>query len=207
MKKKSKYCAGFTLAEIMVVLAVMTIVGIIVIETFVRSLRGGSKSEAVALLKQNGQQLMEALDKNVRNSDAIICPVFPTGTQTATSDLLAVTNGGIFTRYRFKSATNNTNGQIIEDHPIRGERVSFSEFLTDLCTNTDYPGATPSILTDTSNVSIFIPQSKNLFKRGGKIGYKDIVTIYFEIKPGLSTPKIASDQIDSIPLTTAIELR
>lgn len=192
---------GFTLIEILVVLGVMTIVGALLVETFIRSLFGGNKAEVINQIKQNGQTILETMDKTIRSSDNVICPpVIPPSTQ-ASSAVLAMVREGVYTRYRF------VNDQLLEDHPVLGTDIKQSQFLLDICTNVGYVGATASNITNTNLVTILNPTSGQIFTRGKSAGFKDVVTINFLIKAGTSIPRNVADQIDPVPFTTTIQLR
>ncbi len=64
---------GFTLAEILVVIGVMSIAGLMIALVFQRTISGGNKAQILSYTKQNGQTALEIIDKTIRDSDNIFC--------------------------------------------------------------------------------------------------------------------------------------
>lgn len=185
---------AFTLVEILVVISIMAVVGIILTEVFIRSLRGGNKAEVLAILKQNGQSVLENIDKNIRNSDNIICVDGP-------GDLLVIEKGGLYTRYRY------VQGQLLEDHLTLASNVPQTQFLIDACANVNYADVAPAGLTDFEKVIVSSPPNSKIFTTLKSSGFKAIVTINFLLKPGGSIPKNVADQVDPVPFVTTIQVR
>lgn len=199
MNRKNGFSAkreagGFTLVEVLVVIAITAIMGMILTEIFIRSLQGGNKAEVLGLLKQNGQSVLENIDKTIRSSDNVICIDSP-------GDILTVEKEGIYTRYRFVSE------QIVEDHPVLPANVSQVQFLQDICTNINYDQMLPSFLTDLQKIKVSPPQNGKIFTNTKSSGFKAVVTVSFLLKPGDSIPKTVSEQIDPVPFATTIQLR
>ena len=80
---------GFTLVEILVVIAILSVLGVLILTIFTRTLRGSNKSQIIGKIKQNGQSVLEQMDKTVRNSDKVVCVI---------SSNLVVVKNGIYTR-------------------------------------------------------------------------------------------------------------
>lgn len=191
--------------ELLVVIGVVAIMGALLTEIFYRSLRGGNKSQLITVIKQNGQSVLENMDKNIRAADHIVCPT------TATSDTLVVEDsdvtakGEVYTRFRF-IPEGATNGSIQQDQPVQVAPETLTAFLTRICSSSD-PLISPTILTDTNTrVGVSVPLGAQ-FTRGRLAGFKDLVTINFSLKPGVAAPKALADQIDPVVFTTTIELR
>lgn len=180
---------GFTIIEMLVVIALMAIAGTIIAGIFISSLRGSEKAKYLAVIKQNGQAVLENMDKTVRNADQVVCPLDNTPAQT-----LAVVKNGSYTRYRFKSAAN-VNGYIEQDSP--------ANFTVSTCIITD-PSVSPVILTD-NNLNTGVSIESGSFRRYKFAGFKDGVDISFNIKPAISASTVL--QIDPVEFKTSITLR
>lgn len=205
---------GFTLVEVLVVISVLSLVGVLVLTIFTRSLQGNNKSQILSAIKQNGQSVLENIDKTIRDSDIVVCPVINPPDTGASSANLVVRSGGVYTRYRFidpSPAINPTmNGLIQQDNPTK-QNVQDSdplreetdpEFVNRICTLVDPMSQTATnILTDTDTQSGVSVES-GLFTRSRSAGFKDQVIIKFNLKPGISAP-----QIDAVSFQTTIQLR
>lgn len=196
---------GFTLAEVLVVMAIVSIMGVLLTEIFFRSLRGGNKANLISSLKQNGQSVLESMDKSIRNSDLIVCPQISGG--QASADTLVILDDGIYTRYKFIKETLQQNGKIERDNPKLLEGEPLKDFLNIICSPSDLL-ENPVTLTDTNpETGISINYDKSKFVREKKSGFKDIVTVEFEIQAGVKVPKAISQSVDPLLFKTTIELR
>lgn len=198
---------GFTLAEILVVIGVLSIVGVLVLTIFTRSLRGSNKSQILASIKQNGQSVLENMDKLIRSSDNVAC---------VSSDTLAVVKNGEYTRFRFlppninnpaKGSCLSTNGCITADKVIQppppAPESDLRLFINNLCIG---PSQSPQILTDT-NPQTGVSLENGSFSRSQQPGSKDVVTIKFNLLPGKKAPQAVAGQIDAVTFETTIQLR
>lgn len=185
--------SGFTLAEVLVAITALTILGVVIVEVFLRSLQGGNKATVLANIKQNGQGALEIMDKTIRSANAVVCPI-----TMNSSDVVAVEKDGLFTRFRFIYPSGE-NGYIEQDNP--------SEFSASICSSGDLP-AFPTILTDTNTKSgVNILQPGSFFKKDKKAGFKDVVTIQFRLSPGVKSAGGIISKIDPVTFTTTVELR
>lgn len=198
---------GFTLVELLVVIGAVSIIGLMLTEVFYRSLRGGNKSALIGVIKQNGQSALESMDKNIRSANNVVCPA----TSSSSNTLVILKEDGTYTRYRL-SPEGSTNGDIRQDNPTICLSCVPSETLTGfinrICDGND-PLQSPTILTDTNTrtgVSVAaspMPQ----FTKSKQAGFKDLVTISFNLKPAVGAPKAVADQVDPVAFTTTVELR
>ncbi|MBI2330347.1 prepilin-type N-terminal cleavage/methylation domain-containing protein [Candidatus Daviesbacteria bacterium] len=216
----NKNSSAFTLAEILVVMAITSIVGAILVVIFTNTLRGSNKSQILAVIKQNGQAVLETMDKNVRNSDNVICPTLGNPSNT-----LVIVKNGCYTRYKFIVPSPTQNGQIQQDNPQPDPSTPCAQnsptpaptdiqsFINSVCTD---PMVNPTVLTDTneqSGVSVECPASDcsinppPVFTRDKPAGAKDQVTIKFNLKPGVSASSAITSQIDPVTFQTTIGLR
>lgn len=189
---------GFTLVEMLVVMSVLSIVSVFILNIFTRSLRGSNKSQIIGTIKQNGQSVLDAMDKTVRNADNIVCVSNPATT-------LVVVKNGIYTRYRF------LNDFIQQDNPAKqidsqtNKEETDSALVNRICA-TDDPMLQPVILTDTKTQT-GVSVANGLFTRDRATGFKDQLTIKFDIRPGVGAPQAVAGQIDSVSFQTTIQLR
>lgn len=213
---------GFTLAEILVVMAIVAIVGTMLVAVFTNTLRGSNKSQILAVIKQNGQAVLDNMDKTIRAADNLICPT------AGASDTIVVVKNGTYTRYRialnsYGSGTapaqcrgTGTNGCIEQDNPVKvidaatGQLQTDRAFIDDVCRPTSLmprdATQTVQVLTDTnpqSGVSVI----EGSFASSKLPGFKDAVTINFKLGAGSGIPSAISDQIDQVVFKTTIGLR
>lgn len=196
---------GFTLVEILVTMAIVAIVGTILVTIFTNTLRGSNKSQILAVIKQNGQAVLENMDKTIRDADNVVC------INSADRRTLVVVKGGIYTRYRIIPPVDSSiNGYIQQDNPVQpatGDSSDIKLFKDNVCTD---PMGTDSsrvdTLTDTNK------QSGVSVKNGGFIkypqsGFKDSVAVTFTLGPGVEAPAVIAGQIDDVVFRTTIGLR
>lgn len=207
--------SGFTLVELLVVIAVLSLLGVLVLTIFTSSLRGSNKSQILLSIKQNGQSVLETMDKTIRNADNVVCPSIIPPATSASSNNLVIVSKGTYTRYRFMSPTAADNGLIKRDNPTKQidpdtqKEETDPKFVLRVCNPND-PMSSPVILTDTkpdSGVSIEPNPSQDLFKRNRSFGFKDQVTIKFVVNPGVRAPAVVTGQIDPVTFQTTIQLR
>lgn len=219
-----KFKKGFTLVEMLIVISILSVMGVLILNIFTRTLRGSNKSQIIANIKQNGQAVLENMDKTIRSSDNIVC---------TSANTLIVVKDGIYTRYRFilpravnqsgndcKSRTTtargvmisqSANGCIVSDAPMKGPDLSTGKEETDavfarrVCADRDTL-VSQNILTDT-NAQTGISVENGLFIRERSAGFRDQVTIKFDIKPGLGAPQAVAGTIDPVNFQTSIQLR
>lgn len=215
---------GFTLAEMIVVMAITAIVGTIFVVIFSNTLRGSNKAQILAVIKQNGQAVLDSIDKTIRNSDNIICPT----TTDVPSNTIVVVKNGIYTRYRIAlygdgagtapgdCLGTGANGCIAQDNPVKiidvatGQLQTDTAFIYDVCLSTSLMPRDVTqpvqIVTDT-NIQSGVSVSSGSFTINKSSGYKTNVTINFILATGAGVPTAISDQIDHVSFQTSIELR
>lgn len=218
---------GFTLAEILVAMAIIAVVGTMLVVIFANTLRGSNKSQILSNIKQNGQAVLENMDKTIRGADNVCV------SNGGSGSTLVVIKDGTYTRYRFVpqdnvngaigncgSLTDPVNGCIQQDNTIQptppATRSDIQVFIDGLC-QTDTDLLTPPVitLTDTnsqSGVSVIpvkdaLGRDLPIFVRNILPGFKDNVTIRFALKPGVQAPSIVSSQIDPVAFDTTVGLR
>lgn len=69
--KFRKSSEGFSLIEILIVLAVFTVLAILVTQVIFRSIRGSKKSESLSHVRDNLDYALNSMEKNLRNAKEI----------------------------------------------------------------------------------------------------------------------------------------
>ncbi len=231
-----KQNSGLTLVELLVVMAVLSITGIFILNIFTSSLRGSNKSQILGVIKQNGQAVLDTMDKTIRNSDNVVCPFFlSSGDTSSFSNTLVTVKDGIYSRFRLIPPTNNPNtalgnncgatsgnGCFVQDNPtkitITANVVEETEpqLVDRICQPGTLMLSSAILLTDTNpqtGISINCigadcnPAANAVFTRNRSSGFKDQVTIRFIAKPGVSAPQAVVGQIDPVTFQTTINLR
>lgn len=203
---------GFTLIEMLVVIALLSIVGVMILTIFSRTLKGSNKSQIISLLKENGQSVLENMDKTIRNADSVFCADNNTGTSFPPA--IVVNTGSTYTRYKFipPPVDNTKNGYVQQEvfTSVPTPAPTPDTFCKDYTDST----VTPVILTDNNSqtgVSVIAVNSdlteNPVFTRNSSPGFADQVTISFQIKPGIGTPASLTGQIDPATFQTTVELR
>ena len=193
---------GFTLVELLVVIAMVAVIGVVMLAIFTNTLRGSHKAQVLSAIKQNGQAVLEAMDRDIRNADNVVC---------ATSTNLVIISGGDYTRYRFITPTGTANGLIQQDNPTKqidpgtGEEETEAAFSNRVCNPND-PMTQTSILTDTNSRS-GVSVASGSFERISQPGSTDDVTITINIGPPFEVPPAISSQIDPVAFQTTVHLR
>lgn len=204
---------GFTLAEVLVVMAIVAIVGTILVLIFTNTLRGSNKSQILSTMKQNGQAVLDNITGTIRSSDNVVCP--PLGS----SNTIVIVKDGIYSRYRIVLAgdqsgsappscigTGTANGCIILDNPTPSpSETGPQSFVARVCNAAD-PMPLAQILTDTNPLT-GVSIGSGSFSISKPSGFKAIVTVNFILKPGVSVPQAIVSQIDPVTDQTTIELR
>ncbi len=209
----TKNLLGFTLVEILVVMAVLSIFGTLVVTIFSRTLTGSNKSQLIGVIKQNGQAVLDKIDKTARNADYVCV--------STDNKTLVTVKDGINTRYRFIPSAPLSNptssGLIQQDNPTSNQGETTPDFMDRVCGNTS-DMINPVVLTDTNaqtGVSVDCVAvngapdcgANPVFYRESSEGFMDQVTIKFDLRPGVRIPDAVSSQVGSITFQTTIQLR
>lgn len=210
--------SGFTLIEMVVVMGVLSVVGLSVLTIFGRTLQGGSKAQTVEIIKQNGLAILDAIDKTARNAEGIVCPSRNDLclTNPPCQTLAVRKEDGSYIRYRFAtpapSASPVANGTIKQDSPSPQLLPSTTpprnetdpEFAIRICDAAIPMPADAVNLTDT-NLITGVSLENGSFTKDRSAGFKDQVTIKFDLKPGVSSAQLNQTQAQTFQ--TTINLR
>lgn len=198
---------GFTIAELLVVIAITAIIGTIMVAIFTNTLRGSNKSQILANIKQNGQAVLENMDKTVREADNVVC----TDRSVEDYDTLVVVNDGNYTRYRIRIDNGSVQQAFLIQPPPPASKSDITEFLRGICTDAmgiDAISVQDLIDNNTqTGVSIGRVSGSKFFTRDSVPGLKDSVTIKFQLGPPIGAPDIIRGQIDPVVFRTTVQLR
>lgn len=217
---KKKLSGGFTLAEILVVIAIVAIVGTILVLIFTNTLRGSNKSQILSAMKQNGQAVLDSMSRTIRSADNVVCPA------SESSNTIVIVKNGTYSRYRVVLSTDivgsapasclrmGSNGCIVFDNPTPSPSETIPQLFINRVCNAADSMSSAQILTDTNlltGVAIDCIASDCItnpfFTRNKSAGFKDQVTVKFNLKPGVGAPPTIAGQIDPISFQTTVELR
>lgn len=192
---------GFTLVEILVVMGIIAVVGTMMVAIFIGTLRGSNKAQILAVIKQNGQAVLENMDKTIRAADNIVC--------LSAGDTLVVVKNGVYTRYKFVAPTTSANGFIQQDNPAQpasGNNSDIKLFKDNVCTD---PMGTDALVVNTLTDINFQTgvSASGLFTKSVQPGFKDSLTVSFTLDNGINAPEVIAGQIDPVEFTTTIGLR
>lgn len=195
-----KTSSGFTLMEVLVVVAVLSIFGTALTVIFTRSLIGSSRAQVVGVIKQNGQAALELMDKAIRGADSVVCldPGFP-------AKVLVIKKEDSYIRYTFVDPQPSLNGYLKQDHPPFNPNLTDTSTLCAAATLT--PNAAP--LTDNNQTpgSLGVSVQDGSFQRSRSGVAADLVTVNFKVGPGVQTSPSLYGQIDPVLFQTTIQLR
>lgn len=144
---------GFSLVEILVTVSILTIIGVAMSAVISRSFQSNTKTELIGTVKQNGQTAMGIIEKDIRNSDSVICPTSSTPSNVL---VLLTKDSGNYIRFIQTPESGTTNGSLTK------EVFTFQTtpaVPTDLCNITSspwpYPSNNPlSLIDSTSNAAV-----------------------------------------------------
>lgn len=222
---------GFTLVEMLVVLAVLSIVGTLILTIFTRTLKGSNKAQIIGSIKQNGQLILETMDKTIRNADHLICvcpssdycpPTMVRPEGGVIKSNLVVVKDGIYTRFDFIIPSSSSNGfvewasfQLPDTHPdgteenlyvAQFDQVACINPMRDLITNSNVVNNV-SQLTDTNTQTGVSVTDLTFTEESHKAGYKDVINVSLTLAPGVGAPASIAGQIDPVAFQTTIQLR
>lgn len=184
---------GFTLVEVIIAISVLGIIGYTLVSVLSRSFSAGNKSQAVSSLKQNGQNIVNTLESNIRDAQAIVC------LNPVNSDIITLQKkDGVFIRYYVKSGTSGNPNIILEDHPVL-EDLSLSVDTRNFCNLSLVPEKQTVALSDADpNNGVSVQSLK--FIINDNPGIKDSINISFNLKSWRDKATIESFQ-------TTVQLR
>ncbi len=205
---------GFTLAEVLVALSIIGVIGVILVSFLTQTFRGSSKTQLIGVIKQNGQSALNIIDQASRFATGVTCTDDPTFNN---AHLLAVHNqDGTYTRFRICNKTDATcngsfpNGYISQDTNSLPSSYTESQFCNPV-PNPDivFNATNSSKLTDT-DPKTGVAVTNGYFKVIKNSGNHDVVNIYFQLGPASGTGLGFENQLgstNSATFQTSVVLR
>lgn len=197
---------GFTLIEILVVIALLGVLGLILTNILTQVLRGQNKINTINLVKQNGQVILDKLSSEIRSAENIIC--IGKGTTSDPDNRIVLYRKGNYTRIKFKKPTASTNGSFTREDFIKNDFID----ITQLCANEATYNQVNSLTDDnySKGVSIGYDNGKPIFEKQSQAGSPDLVLIRFRAKEGVG--QVSSAQENKVAeggvlFTTAVSVR
>lgn len=184
---------GFTLVEVVVMIAVFGILGLIITDTLTTVLKGQSKVGTISEVKQHGQVVLDKLEKTIREADRIACA----NDADPNKDALVIVDNGIYTRYKYVApVASSSNGYIaVDNKTLCDEPLD----LNVVKLNNDDP---------VKGISIqFFEGADKLFVRNFSAGFKDVITIQFRANSGVLSQNTESQILGGVKFETTVELR
>lgn len=208
---------GFTLIELVVAVAVTSILGVILTNLLTQTLRGQVKVRIIDQVKQNGQVSLDKISNEVRQAQKVVCIGTNQENQPPPqpNDTIVLFKNGSYIRFRFypqvDSGTDISNGVIVRSD---FDASAIPTGLTDpmLCTSPQSLtfGQEYNVTdTDTINgISIKYDGSTPIFAKNSAPGYSDTVAIRFKAFQGVKAGTTYESAVgDGIAFGTTVQVR
>lgn len=102
MNKQLQINHGFSLVEILVVISIFAVIGILSTRSLFLTLRGAKKSDSLVSVRENINNALSVMERQIRNSEKITCP-------SSGTTLSYISLEGVSTSF---SCTTGTSGYI-----------------------------------------------------------------------------------------------
>lgn len=202
MSKKN----GFSLIEVLVTVTILTVIGVAISTIVTRSFQSNTKTELIGSVKQNGQGALAIMEKDIRESDTVVCPLSGTGTILT---LLTKTNGK-YIRFTMVTEGGGANGTIYREEFIFQTLPVTSDQLCNLSSYALQSNKIP-LIDDTSASAISL---KNITGTGFTViknpGFKDTVKVQFDLGPSVTSPTNFQNTLggsNSVNFQTTVQIR
>lgn len=197
---------GFTLLESLIAIAIFAVIGLIAVDLVNRTLQGNNKAQLISKIKQNGQSALNIMDEAIRSADSIDC-VGQYTTDPSSLTTITVSKNSQHTRFRF--ITNpSVNGSITQEFLNIQDQTLLNSKKDDLCTLPFevmlFTISSTSNLTDTDTTTGVSLKSGSFTRNQG---YKDYVSVMFNLGPAINAPQSSDNQIGNILFQTTVSLR
>lgn len=211
---------GFTLIEALITVAIVGVIGFVLVEIMSQGFKTTNKTQVIGLIKQNGQTVLNLLDQDIRNADAIVCsyPVppppaefpMPSPTPLNGAPTLVIKRSGQYIRYQIVPATKTANGYISRSKLLDVPASVIDQDSANVCGVTNKTATNPptayildeSIITD-KNTATGVSVNSGSFTWDGNS--KGVVGVSFNLVSGINSS--TDSQIQSVPFKTTIQVR
>lgn len=125
MKNKTLSVNGYTLIELMVMVALLSLVMIAMVSLFLTMLKAGGKASALARIKEEGDYAIQTMERQIRNADSI---------DTSTFDCVSATTNNLVT------STADITGigvPTVRTYDLAGMRIRVNDGTDKLLTSTE----------------------------------------------------------------------
>src|SRR3989344_1251464 len=109
IKKES----GLSMVELLVAMAVLSVIGVLVTGIFSRAFVGVDKTELISRVKNNGDFVLTSLGLAIRNADSIVCYAKSDGIHVDT--IAVLDKAGLYTKYRFRMPVTDQAGKVTKN--------------------------------------------------------------------------------------------
>lgn len=192
-----KFSSGFTLIELLVVVGILVIVAGTSILFLASILRGTNQANVTAEVKQNGQAVLDLLDRQIRGAavaSELVSPQLPT---EASNGLVLTLADGNLLYVICVDSVGNANGYIATVTKTPGAGVA---------TFSDYQTVTNQHTANGVDIDCVTSPVKNFTVIGGAGGSPAIVRVFFEANQGKQAPS-RQDFLAKAKFETTISLR
>ncbi len=124
---KFKYQKGYTLFELLTVIGILSVIGVIVLSIVFISLRGSQKSEALEIVRQNGDAALSQMVKTVRYAKRLDAPLACTpSVSTSSITLTSLTDNGQTTLSCASSTLSSNSATLLNTNAVAATSCSFT---------------------------------------------------------------------------------
>lgn len=201
---RTKY--GFTLIELIVVIAIMGVLTLIITDTLIQTLRGENKVKILNQVKQNGQVVLDTMLNEIRRAKTVIC--IGDYDNDNIDDTIVIFGNEVYTRFRyvkpFPTDNPTANGYIRRD--------DFTDQTSVMCSSEDIGSLQSFILSSTdplNGVSIKQDGLSPIFSENARSGYSSIITIRFRVAEGVRAGRTYETAVEEggVLFTTTVQVR
>lgn len=199
---------GFTLIEILVVIALLGVLGVILTNILSQVLRGQNKINTINLVKQNGQVILDQLSNEIRSAEKIVC----IGKSSALpEDTIVLFKAGNYTRFRFVQPVSNSISGNIEKKVFTINDITEATTDDQLCGTANLSGENIQLSFLTNGISVYYDGAeipKKIFDRQIKASFPDLVSIRFRAGQDIKSKTAESTVSDEgVLFTTAVSVK
>ena len=202
---------GFTLLETVISISIIGVLGLIFANTLTQSLRSQNKATLIAQAKQNGNLILNALEKDIHAADRIVCVGNNSNlvgcTNNATQscgDTIVIKKGPLYSRYRFVALAGGVGSISLEDSLAIDTAIADQLYL---CTDTT-PSTGISYLTNINQLN-GISVANGVFTRQVSPGFNDLVSISFVVNSVVGAGQTVENSLipGGVPFSTTVGVR
>ncbi len=202
---------GLSLIEVLVSITILTIIGIAIATIVTRTFSGNTKTELIGNIKQNGQSALAVIEKDVRESETVVC-TSPT-TPPSTTLVLVSKDGGKYIRFSMIIESGATNGTIYREQLVFSSPITTTSQLCDFISfPLDVQGSKIALTDSISKSAVSLKNATtNGFTVVKNSGFKDTVRVQFDLGPSYDSGNTIENSIggnsNSLNFQTTVQIR